>query len=382
MKLDSCVITADGDPYHPVFSMTTAGGPNYIFIDGFEIAASSEAYEGIGVKISNINSGASTSGAAPHHIWIINNIIHGYGEGGVVADEADWLFILHNHVYNNAYATCDAQGSGIDLVVAKATPDYTPTANDLTWAPFHQVIGWNAVHGNFVKSCGTAASAYNTDGNGIILDTFNGSNAGDIVFPEQSLVAYNITFMNGGKGIHVFRSSYITVANNTAFDNNLDPFNPGIARGEFENSGGFNNTWINNIARPVPATSAADPRCQGVTNNPQPDPCPLMANAAFFGGDGGGVVDENNSWRHNINLGGTPPYGWGPSGNVMLGNDTSAFTCKTNKCQVSPRLAKVGTGNFALVAGSPAIGYGLTKSGLTSYEVDAGACYHTLTTCP
>ena len=382
MKLDGCTITADGDPYHPVFSLTAAGGPNYIFIDGFTMAASSEAYEGIGVQITDTSSGPPTGQPASHHIWVINNIIHGYGGAGVAANEADWVFVLHNRVFNNAYATCDAQGSGINFVVAKATPNYTPTASDLTWAPFHQVIAWNVVYGNFIKSCGTATNPYNTDGNGIILDTFDGVGVDNVLFPEQSLVAFNVTYMNGGKGVHVFRSAYITVANNTAYDNNLDPFNSGVARGEYENSGGFNNTWINNIARPVPATSPSDTRCSGVSSNPQPDPCPLMANAAFFGGDNAGVTDKSNVWSRNINLGGTPPYGWGPKGNAMLANDTAAFTCTGNKCQVNPLLTKPTSGNFALAIGSPAIGYGVTTSGLTSYDVDVGACYHTMTTCP
>lgn len=107
-----------------------------------------------------------------------------------------------------------------------------------------------------------------------------------------------------------------------------------------------------------------------------------MANAAFFGGDNAGVTDQANVWQHNINLGGTPPYGWGPKGNALLANDTAAFTCTANKCQINPLFTQLNVKNFALAAGSPAIGYGITISGLTSYDVDVGACYHTMTTCP
>jgi hypothetical protein len=54
------------------------------------------------------------------------------------------------------------------------------------------------------------------------------------------------------------------MANNTAYDNNLDPFNRGQARAEIDISGGQNNLVINNIAYPFPANSVNDPRCRGV----------------------------------------------------------------------------------------------------------------------
>ena len=38
--------------------------------------------------------------------------------------------------------------------------------------------------------------------------------------------------------------------------------------------------------------------------------------------------------------------------------------------------------NFALQLGNPGIGHGLSKTYLSAQFVDAGACSHTLTTCP
>jgi hypothetical protein len=176
----------------------------------------------------------------------------------------------------------------------------------------------------------------------------------------------------------VFRASNVTVANNTAYDNNLDPFNRGQARAEIDISGGQNNFLINNIAYPVPAKSTNDPRCQG-TNQ-----CYSMTNVAFVGGSNAGVTNANNRWSNNISFGGSAPFGLGPQGNAMLGNDT--MNCSTgansNKCNVDPALVSPAAGNFALTAASPAIGYGLAQSYLSSQSLDAGACDHSLSACP
>jgi parallel beta-helix repeat protein len=382
--LDGCKITANGGNGAPAFTINTAGGPNYVVIDGFELAASQQITYGVGILITDNPAGAPIGTPAAHHIWMLNNVIHGYGEAGIGTNEADWIFVLHNTVYNNAQVTCDAQGSGIGLVVAKATPSYAPTAADLAWAPFHQVVAWNITHDNMLTKCGNAASAYDTDGNGIIMDTFNGSGVDNVLYPNQTLVANNVTYNNGGKGIAVFRSSYVTVANNTAYNNNLDPWNSGFPRGEINNAGGVFNVYLNNIVYATPAASPADPRCQGATYASQPAPCPLMANAGLLGGNGAGVVDANNQWANNVSFGGTKLNIWNVdpalTGNYMFDADT--LSCTANKCNANPLLANPAGGNFALTTGSPAIGYGQSQPYLPPQDVDAGACTHTLSQCP
>jgi hypothetical protein len=377
----SCQITANGDPWHPSFGINTAFGPNYIIIDGFDLAASEPVSYGIGVAINDNAAGAPNGTPSSHHIWVINNKIHGFGQAGIDTNAADWLFILHNHVYDNSRVTCDAQGSGISIVVAKATPNYTATYDDQTWAPFHQVVAWNVAQGNMITKCGSAANPYNTDGNGIIMDTFNGSGGDNVLYPNQSLVAFNVMFNNGGKGLQVFRSAYITAMNNTAYNNNLDPWNQGLPRGEINNAGGFDNKYYNNIVLAVPAKTIQDPRCKGANYDVQPAPCPLMANVSFLAGNAAGVTDSGNSWQNNINIGGAPPWGWGPSGNVMLGNDAAAFNCDSNKCEVNPQLSNLNAANFALMGNSPAIGYGAIIMDLLPLSADAGACHHSLITC-
>jgi hypothetical protein len=168
-----------------------------------------------------------------------------------------------------------------------------------------------------------------------------------------------------------------------AYANNLDPFNQGIGRGEIDSFYGENNVIINNIAYAVPAASASDPRCQGVNyTDAPPYPCPLMTNVAFDGASTPGSV--SNVWSNNLSFGGAPPYGWGPDGNIMLAPDS--INCSTgadpNQCNVDPNFVSVTGDNFALSAGSPAVGYGESQAYLPASAKDVGACPSTVSTCP
>lgn len=353
-----CVITDSNRG----FSITAAGaGPNYVMIDGFELAAASKVAYGQGIYAWS----QGDSGFGAHHIWALNNRIHGYGQSGIQLNDGDWFWALHNETYGNSNVTCDAQGSGISFVVLKALAGYTPTAMDQQWAPYHIVANWNVAHDNALTACGTAGNPYDTDGNGIIMDTFDNQGSTNVLYPYQSLVAFNLAYKNGGKGVWVFRSSFVTVANNTSYNNNLDPYNNATFRPEVGIGGGHGNTVINNIAWPVPGASS-----------------PLTMNAAFGGGNAAGEVNASNVWQNNVSYGGTPPYNWGPQGNVMLDADAPSFTCTANKCNVNPLMVGAAAGNFALQATSPATGYGQTQSYLSPQSIDVGACHHALASCP
>ena len=376
--LNGCKITSTGGVAAPsgLTIVSSGSGPNFIVIDGFELAASSQVSYGVGVMI--FDGGNRSHPNTSHHIWVINNIVHGFGQSGIDIGFGEYFYLLHNLSYGNSGVTCDAEGSGIGIVAPKAFADYKQTSADLAFGPFHNVVAWNVSHDNQLTKCGTAGDPYDTDGNGIIMDTFNGAGRDNVLYPYKSLVAFNVTYRNGTKGIHVFRTYNVTVANNTAYDNNLDPFNRGDGRAEIDISGGQNNLVINNIAYPVPANSTDDPRCQGT------NPCYLMTNVPFSGGSNAGVTDTNNHWSNNISFGGSAPFGWGPQGNVMLGNDTMNCSAgaNSNKCNVDPGFANPAAANFALTAASPAIGYGSAQRYLSSQSFDAGACDHSLSVCP
>jgi serralysin len=351
--------TLDGCIMSDTSGAKVAVGVNYVVFDGFDFAASSAVTYGIGLNVWD-DGGLNPSN---HHIWALNNKIHGYGQSGIQFNDGDYYYSIHNATYDNSHVTCDAQGSGISYVVEKAAPGYTPTAADLAYAPFHHVVAWNDVHDNMLTECGTASNPYDTDGNGIIIDTFSNAGSTNVDYPYQTLVAFNVTHGNGGGGVHVFLSNHVTVANNSAYDNQLDPYNQGTYRPQIgvnnyplSSISGPGNVFINNIAYAVVGTGF------------------LGCNDAFAAGGTG----HDATFANNVS------YVVGDSSACYGDNalfDGNVFSCSTNKCVANPLWVNSGS-NFALQAGSPAIGYGQTQSYLSAQSVDVGACDHRLIACP
>jgi hypothetical protein len=388
--LDACKITDPGAAF--AIETSTFPMPNYLVFDGFELAASSGQTYGQGVKVWDGNESGATAPNSSHHVWVINNIIHGYGQTGVQMNDGEYFYTIHNTIYDNADVTCDAQGSGISFVVLKAFGSYQPTADDKTNPSaivgsfvtgssfFHNVVEWNVVYDNALTQCGTAGNAYDTDGNDIIMDTLNNQGSTNVAYPNQTLVAFNVVYNAGGGGVHVFNSEYVTVANNSCFNVYLDPYNNGSARACIDSTGSYGDTYINNIAVAIPATHST---C-AYTTVPY-----AMWNNAFIGSPPSSSAMAD-TFSHNISdiLGGTSCQG------EVLMNNGDAYSCSSNRCGTSPGWVNVGAtsagtetsqpvgANFALAAGSAAIGYGQTETYLPAQSVDVGACSHTLTTCP
>ncbi len=396
--LDACTVTdvnAGGQPASFAFNNRQPMTGNYVMIDGFTLKAAAKTTFGQGVDLW---AGSNTFTPSVHHVWILNSVISGYGQSGIQMNEGEYFFVIHNTIYNNSNAGCSAQGSGIALASLIArngyarTPDdsFTKVYGNISTA-FHNVIEWNVVHNNAITQCGNAGSPYDTDGNNIILDTLSWHGAsGTVPYTPGTLVAQNIVYNGGGGGIHIYYSENVTAANNSCYNNYLDPFNSGTVRGCIDTNNSYGNTIINNIAVAVPA--APHGTC-AFGNLPY-----AQFNTSFVGAPPSGAPLD--VWSHNITkLEGGQRSCWGnfgkdgPTGeNVMFSGDS--YSCSANKCGTDPAWTSVGTktvgdenlqpagANFALKPDSPAIGYGLAESYLPPASRDAGACYHTLGQCP
>jgi hypothetical protein len=391
--LDGCVIKGNGgvNGSSAFDTVRTSDGtpPNFVQIDGFEMIGQGKFYP-VGVSVYNGDLSAKVAG---HHIWVLNSIVHGFGQGGIGMASSDYHYVIHNTAYDNANTQCDAQGSGIAIVGEHPVPGYAPTADDQTnpnpllgptWQVggsfFHIVVEYNVTYNNALTQCGTAANPFDTDGNGIIFDTNSGfaGNAAD--FPYPMLAAFNVTYNNGGGGLHVLGSSHVTVANNTCFNNYLDPYNQGAARACIDDVAGSGSTFINNIAVAIP--TVVNPTACSNFNAPYTK----NSNAIIGSPQSGQTVD---SFSNNL----TDTIGVGCGSEVAMFNGDS-YPVPPNIESTSPGWVNVGTSsvgtettppvgtNFALAPGSKAIGAGLTEPYLPPQSVDVGACSSALTSCP
>jgi hypothetical protein len=238
--------------------------PNYLIFDGFTLAGTNAAY-GQGINVWDGNESGPGALNSSHHIWVLNSIIYGMGQSGVQMNDGEYFYVLHNTIYRNSRVTCDAQGSGISFVVLKAFKRYTPTSDDAvnpnpligTLTPFHNIVEWNVVMNNALTKCGSAGNPFNTDGNNIILDSFSAAHGNTVNYNNQTLIALNVVYNAGGGGIHLFYSENVNLANDSCYNNYLDPYNSGSARACIDSLNSYGGTFINNIAVAIPSSHSS-----------------------------------------------------------------------------------------------------------------------------
>lgn len=221
-------------------------GASYIEVNGLEIIGNNEniTLDYAKSQQSNPHNPATNGncitidgrqGGHPHHLRIVRNKVHGCGGGGIAIIQADYVTIDRNEVFDNSFYSVYAN-SGISL-----------------WQ------NWRLDHATGYKIFVTNNKVYNnrqyipwiatgtiTDGHGIIIDdsrnTQNNSTLG--AYTGKTLIANNITFNNGGNGIHTFSSDRIDIVNNTAYLNNQSPE---INDGQIVANKSGNVTIFNNI---------------------------------------------------------------------------------------------------------------------------------------
>lgn len=139
-----------------------------------------------------------------HHIRLLNNKIHDCGGGGITVIESDYVTIDNNEVFNSAWYSVFGC-SGISLLNSR---NYDNSKN------YKMFVTRNKVYNNQMLVPWIQNGKYQ-DGNGIIVD--RSRNYG---YRGRTLIANNISYRNGGSGIHTYESDHVDIVNNTAYLNN------------------------------------------------------------------------------------------------------------------------------------------------------------------
>jgi hypothetical protein len=157
--------------------------------------------------------GAEQGGKA-HHVRFIGNTVREVPGGGISAIAADHITIEGNVVRDNCHAMRYA-GSGISLF--RAWDFDTDTG-------YKMLVVGNQSSGNRTYVPWVVIDRI-SDGNGIIIDDFlnyqNG--ASNIPYKGRTLVQNNLSFGNGGSGIHTYAANHVDIVNNTAYHNAQSP---------------------------------------------------------------------------------------------------------------------------------------------------------------
>ena len=199
-----------------------------------------QRYIGATVDSNGISVIGRVAGSKPHHIQIRNNYVHDVPGGGISVIEGDYVTVEHNRTTNTSsyspYGT-----SGISYL--------TPYNFDTNTSTYRLMVMNNVVtEASNLFPCNCYNFIQPTDGNGIILDTFD-----QHTYTGRSLVANNIVYNNGGRGIHAFHSSFIDVFGNTLYRNSTIAI---TGEGEISMQNVHSARIFNNILVASPGPSA------------------------------------------------------------------------------------------------------------------------------
>lgn len=163
----------------------------------------------------NIGSTIENSTYHPTHIIVRNCIVHDFPGGGVGAMRADYITFENNVIYNNSWYNMYAC-SGISVIY----PYNSDASTD-----YKIIIRNNILYNNRCEVPWYTTQDFRlSDGNGIIIDInttseSDGVLAGEGGYVGRTLVENNVSFFNGGSGMHSYKARHVDIINNTAYHN-------------------------------------------------------------------------------------------------------------------------------------------------------------------
>lgn len=181
----------------------------------------------------NTNAISVAKTGNPHHIVIKNCKVHDFPAGGIGVGGADYITIEGNTVYNNSWYTMYAT-SGISILGPKPIDAVTT---------YKIIIRGNICYGNKTQIVWRRSQFgvdQLSDGNGIIIDANNGTQ-GTILYTGRTLVENNVSYNNGGGGVHAYEAGRVDIINNTTYNNGTVVGYPEIDGQDSEDIKIFNN---------------------------------------------------------------------------------------------------------------------------------------------
>lgn len=209
-------------------------GASYVLIEGFEIdgrnsevdpaeaTAHAEAFKGENhdrTEFFGVGIRVSTSETVPkvfsHHVIVRSNHVHHCSGGGIGSARGDYLLIENNTVHDVGFYSPWGE-SGISV--------WSSANHDNRQDVYRTVIRGNTCYRNDNRVKFWMIGKF-SDGNGIILDALqntqnNITNDGyEHAYNGRILVADNVCYLNGGRGVNLYESDNIDVIHNTLYHN-------------------------------------------------------------------------------------------------------------------------------------------------------------------
>lgn len=279
------------------------------YYDNGSFQSGTARYNTNGISIEQKSGEAS----GPHHVIVRNCVVHDLPGGGIGVSKGDYITIENNVVYNCAWYSMYAN-SGISVIYSTDTDANTG----------YKIV----VQGNVVSDCHTEVPwvrrevpSFNmSDGNGIIIDVNQSTS-----YSGRTLVQNNLSFYNGGSGIHTYKANHVDIVGNTTYYN-----------GRMYN-GNYGEIWGN---QSDDVHISNNIMCGGRT----------AASSMCNLGDNDVVYTNNICWQGNVTY----------QGSGYLYADPLFVNASTDRT----------VADFHLRDGSPAIGHGASLSYNPSRDLD------------
>ena len=333
LQISASYITVDGIEVKGINDQLTLaqGEANYDKILAAMDAGTSPDYQ----STTNTNTNGVSIGEAKigvvHHVTVKNCKIHDCSAGGAGATNADYLVLENNEIFNNCWYTMWAP-SGISVIHLTGTDEGS-----------NIVIRGNRVYNNYTAVKWISIKAY-SDGNGIIIDVNDASDAAFPAYTGKFLIENNVVYDNGGRGLYIISSQNAIFRNNTSYWNSKKSFSNG---GEMVVYASKDITFVNNIGWANPAYSSEN---YGIRD------------------DGAWGSNSNIIWKNNLAFNGTVGQ---PA--TFLAKTTTTSIDNTNKLGVNPLFVNPtivpASADFKLQPTSPAINGGTSAYGLSTYDL-------------